>query len=423
MIIETVLIADLVLDPRNVRKHDAKNLKAIADSLEQFGQRKPIVVWGRTVVAGNGTMAAARSLGWKEISVARVPDSWSADQVKAYALADNRSAELASWDDKVLASQLLELDEAGFDISTLGFELPVEDLLNVVEDEIPEEVELKSKLGQVWKLGRHRVMCGDSTDVHSIKRLMNNSLANMVFTDPPYNTGMKAKTNDKDTWLGHMFDDDYSDAEWNVFLKGFTSVLPEVVAKDCALYISFAWKRNHELLPFLLKHFRLSNIIVWDKMVHGLGSDYKYVYEIINVLKSGEPKFNVDADDELPDVPIEYPETYELINVLKTGKPELNTFQGDDREYQDVWHIQRVMGKNEAHATAKPLELCGRAIRHASKKGEIVLDLFGGSGSTLVAADQLGRVCYMMELDPKYVDVIIARWEKLTGQTAELIEG
>jgi DNA modification methylase len=423
MKIELVKIDDLDLDPKNARKHDAKNLRAIADSLEQFGQRKPIVVWGRTVVAGNGTMAAARSLGWKEIQVARVPDDWNADQVKAYALADNRSAELAEWDDKVLASQLLELDEAGFDISTLGFELPVEDLLDVVEDELPEEVELKSKLGQVWKLGRHRVMCGDSTDVHSVKRLMNNDLANMVFTDPPYNTGMKAKTNDKDTWLGHMFDDDYSDAEWNVFLKGFTSVLPEVVAKDCALYISFAWKRNHELLPFLLKHFRLSNIIVWDKMVHGLGSDYKYVYEIINVLKAGEPKFNVDADNELPDVPIEYPETYELINVFKTGKPELNTFQGDDREYQDVWHIQRVMGKNDAHATAKPLELCGRAIRHASKKGEIVLDLFGGSGSTLVAAEQLGRVCYMMEFDPKYVDVIIARWEKLTGLTAELIEG
>jgi ParB-like chromosome segregation protein Spo0J len=122
MDIELVNIDDLDLDPRNARKHDAKNLKAIADSLEQFGQRKPIVVWGKTVVAGNGTMAAARTLGWKQISIVRVPDGWSADQVKAYALADNRSAELASWDEQVLASQLIELQEAEFDIELLGFE-------------------------------------------------------------------------------------------------------------------------------------------------------------------------------------------------------------------------------------------------------------------------------------------------------------
>ena len=426
MILETVLIDDLELDPQNARKHDDNNLKAIAGSLKAFGQRKPIVLHRRTVVAGNGTLIAARSLGWTEIQVVRVPDDWTADQVKAYALADNRSAELAEWDEKVLGSQLLELTESGFDISSIGFELPVEDLLDVVEDELPDLVEPKAKLGQVWRLGQHRVMCGDSTDVSFVRTLMGDVKADMVFTDPPYNTGMKAKTNAKDTWLGHMFNDDYSDADWHAFLNGFTLVLPEVIAENCALYICFAWKRNHELVPLLLKHFRLSNIIVWDKMVHGLGSDYKYVYELMNVFHAGSPELNPDAFTEKPvveDSAFSYPESYELLNVFKNGKPDLNTFQGDDREYQDVWHIQRIMGKNEDHATAKPLELCGRAIRHASKKGQVVLDLFGGSGSTLIAAEQLGRICYMMEFDPKYVDVIIARWEKLTGQTAELIEG
>jgi DNA modification methylase len=158
-----------------------------------------------------------------------------------------------------------------------------------------------------------------------------------------------------------------------------------------------------------------------------MGWDYQYSYELVNLVTSGEPVFNPNAlaegKIEIDEKPISYPQTYEIINVLKTGKPNINSHQGDEQEFQDVWHIQRVMGRNDMHATAKPLALCGRAIRHASRQGEIVLDLFGGSGSTLIAAEQLGRVCYMMEFDPKYVDTIIARWEKLTGKTAELIEG
>ena len=202
MKVELVKIDELDLDPQNARKHDGKNLKAIADSLEMFGQRKPIVVWGRTVVAGNGTMAAARSLGWKEITVARVPDDWSADQVKAYALADNRSAELATWDEQVLASQLLELQEAEFDIELLGFELPTNELKELVEDEIPEQLEPKSKLGDVWQLGKHRVMCGDSTDAASRAKLVGNQVIDALVTDPPYGIGAgswkklgKGKTN------------------------------------------------------------------------------------------------------------------------------------------------------------------------------------------------------------------------------------
>ena len=393
MKLETLRLAELVSDPNNARKHDEKNLDAIKGSLTQFGQRKPIVIGaGNVVIAGNGTLAAAKALGWDEIEVVRVPDDWSADQAKAFALADNRTAELASWDEQVLAAQVLELADAGFEVADFGFGAIEATLVEpeVQEDEAPEPpAEPISKLGDIWKLGTHRVMCGSSTDYATVSKLMNGVKADMVFTDPPYNTGMSAKNNAGSTRLNHMFDDDYTDQEWSKFMKDFTLTLDQFTKENSALYVCFAWKRNHELVPYLVDKFKLSNIIIWDKVVHGLGSDYQY--------------------------------TYEIINVCKKGKPEIDSHQGTDREYQDVWRIQRIMGRNEDHATAKPLELCARAIRHASKPAEVILDIFGGSGSTLIAAEQTGRSCYMMELDPKYVDVIVKRWETLTGQKAELV--
>lgn len=393
MKLETIKVTELVSDPNNARKHDDKNLEAIKGSLTQFGQRKPIVIGaGNVVIAGNGTLAAAKSLGWDEIEVVRVPDDWSADQAKAFALADNRTAELATWDEQILAAQVLELAEAGFEVAEFGFEAIEPDLIEpeVQEDETPEPpAEPISKLGDIYQLGKHRVMCGSSTDHKTVSALMDGNKADMVFTDPPYNTGMSAKSNAGSTWLNHMFDDDYTDQEWFEFMKDFTLTLDQFTKQNSALYVCFAWKRNHELVPYLTDKFKLSNIIIWDKVVHGLGSDYQY--------------------------------TYEIINVCKKGKPEIDSHQGTDREYQDVWRIQRIMGRNDDHATAKPLELCARAIRHASKSGEIVLDIFGGSGSTLIAAEQTGRACYMMELDPKYVDVIVKRWENLTGLKAELV--
>jgi DNA modification methylase len=392
MKLENLRIADLTPDPQNARQHDDKNLKAIMGSLKEFGQRKPIVITeAGVIVAGNGTVEAAKRLGWLDIEVVRVPSDWTDAQVKAFAIADNRTAELANWNQEVLTSQLLELEAEGWELAEFGFEafeLPDEDK-PIIEDKVPDSAPTRVALGDVWQLGNHRVMCGSSTDLTSVERLMDGNKADMVFTDPPYNTGMSSQKNSGSTWLNHMFDDDYTDQEWSDFIRDFTITLDAFTKTDCALYVCFAWKRNHELVPHLSNKFKLSNIIIWDKVVHGLGSDYQY--------------------------------TYEIINVCKKGKPDINSHQGTDREYQDVWRIQRVMGRNDDHATAKPLELCARAIRHASKPEEIVLDIFGGSGSTLIAAEQTNRTCYMMELDPKYCDVIIERWEKLTGQKAELL--
>jgi DNA modification methylase len=265
------------------------------------------------------------------------------------------------------------------------------------EEETPEPpVEPKTKRGDVYKLGECRLVCGDATSVDDVEKLMRNEKADVVFTDPPYNTGMGSKEPKKSggpkggsTRLSHMFDDSFTDEEWQSLMQGFCANYWLAMKDNAVAYICLDWRRNHELVPHIKNHFKLSNVIVWDKMVHDLGSDYKY--------------------------------TYELINVCKKGNPSMDTHQGDDREYSDVWHIQRKMGRDEEHATKKPIELVERAMRHSSKKGDLVLDLFGGSGSTMIAAVKNGRRCNMMEMDPKYCDVIVARWEKYTGQTAELL--
>lgn len=379
MKIELVKIDDLDLDPKNARKHDAKNLKAIADSLEQFGQRKPIVVWGRTVVAGNGTMAAARTLGWKEISIARVPDDWTADQVKAYALADNRSAELASWDEQVLASQLLELQEAEFDIELLGFELPVDELAEVVEDEIPEQVEPRSKLGDVWQLGRHRLMCGDSSNKSTVDKLMNGQKATIVYTDPPY--GMNLDTDYTQMGSNRSYDsviadDKQFDAR---FLLDYFSYCKEI----------FLWGADYYVETLNRNYPDLGSWLIWDKY-----SDAERAGLLDGKFGSGFETCWSKAKH-----------ARQLVRVLVTTN---YTARGDE---------------TRVHPTQKPVELAAWFINKFTKANDLLVDIYGGSGSTLIACEQTDRTCFMMELDPKYVDVIIARWEKLTGLTAELIEG
>ena len=356
MNVESVLIDDLELDPVNARKHDDKNLKAIAESLKQFGQRKPIVVWGRTVVAGNGTIVAARSLGWKEIQVARIPDDWDEQRVMAYALADNRSAELAEWDEQILSEQLKQLELADWDVEALGFEVTVEPLKDVVEDEIPELYEAKAKLGDVWKLGRHRVMCGDATDEQAISKLIAGSIIDAVVTDPPY--GIKANKQTlgigkKDFYRGNDWDDSVPDIS-------FILTLAETI---------IIWGGNYfaNTLPIS------NDWLCWHK-------------------KNDDRSFS----------------EFELAwtNLKKNC-----------RILSHHWS-----GENKLHPTMKPNALMIWCLDFLKPKANII-DVYGGSGSTLIACEQTDRTCFMMEIDPKYVDVIIARWEKLTGEQAVLVEG
>jgi len=390
--------------PKNRNKHGQDQIDRLSELYKYHGIRHPIIVsnLSKCIVAGHGRKLAAIRAGIDEYPIV-YQDFDSTEAEYAFLQADNA---IALWAELNLEKINEDLADLGpdFDINMLGiqdFTLDVSDKFEDKDaDEIPEEVEPQAKLGQIYQLGEHRLMCGDSTDESTVSLLMNNEKADMVFTDPPYNTGM---TSESQKWSGglwkgkagstrlsHMFDDDYTDEEWNSFLDSFLDSYFKFTKENSAIYISLDWRRSHELVPKAKKLFKFSNLIVWDKVVHGLGSDYKY--------------------------------THEFIHVFKKGKPVLNTHQGD-KEYSDVWHIQRKMGKDEDHATKKPIELIERPLRHSSRKNDLILDLFGGSGSTLIACEKTSRKCYMMELDPHYIDVIIARWEKFTDKKAILLSG
>ena len=387
MKIELVKIDDLELDPHNARRHDKRNLDAIARSLKEFGQRKPIVVWRNRVVAGNGTLIAARSLGWKEIAIARCPDDWDEVRVKAFALADNRSAELASRDEQVLTAQLKELELAEFDVEAIGFEAVVEPE-PIVEDEIPEVVDTKVQLGQVWQLGRHRLMCGDSTDIQNVNELLQGKKADMAFTDPPYGVAYTGgiQFTGKDTGEA-IFNNREMIQNDDVDL--YDDVIRVLASKvDGACYIWFSDSNLLSLYKAAQQYGDIHALILWVKNggYSAMNANYKQKHE-----------------------PCLY------------WKPKNTTlkFVGASTE-TTIWDLNKD-GRNEFHPTQKPVALAAKAILNHDAKS--VLDLFGGSGSTLIACEQTNRVCYMMELDPKYCDVIIARWEKLIGETAVLVEG
>jgi DNA modification methylase len=385
--LESVLISSLSLDPTNARRHDSKNLASIEGSLRLFGQRKPIVVTGaNVVVAGNGTLEAAKSLGWTNIDVVRIPIDWTPEQVKAYALADNRTAELAEWDAKVLADQLVELDAVGWDVSEFGFEPmnPAGDL----DDDEPlsfDDVESKVKLGELWQLGNHRLLCGDSTDEKSLSYLMNNELADLVLTDPPYRY--------KPMGDGGAFDKGHkklkSDLEGLVDFNptNFLSLLPKIFSKGINAYIFC----NTDLVPDYCTWARNNgfnfNILTWHKLSFIPASNNHH-----------------------------YPDTEYLIYISKSA-----TFNsGLGINYGKYFTLNNE--KSVDHPTIKPLEILLTEIQISSNIDNIVLDFYGGSGSTLIACEKLKRKCRMIELDPKYCDVIIERWERLTGLTATRLE-
>ena len=378
MNVDVVLIDDLELDPNNARRHSKKNLDAIAGSLERFGQRKPIVVWRNRVVAGNGTLVAARSLGWREISVARCPDDWDELQVKAFALADNRSAELAEWDEQVLNAQLQELELAEFDVEAIGFETTVEPE-PVVEDELPEVVEPKAKLGDVWLLGRHRLMCGDSTSVDDVAKLLDENTVDLVFTDPPYGIDVVGGS------------------------KSFGSVggSNTVKANNYSPIIGDLTTNTAEEFYLTCQSLGLTNYVIW-------GGNY-----FTDFLSAQKCWFVWDKkgrkwDDNFSDFEMAW-----------------TSFNKPAKIFTYVWMGMVQSGEREkrVHPTQKPAGLVIDCFNYLDLKLKLVYDGFGGSGSTLIACEQTDRTCFMMELDPKYVDVIIARWEKLTGDTAVLIEG
>lgn len=369
----------------NPRKISDVQIEHLKKSLINFDCVEPIVIntfAGREgiIVGGHQRLKVMKEMGVVDVPCIEV--SLPIEKEKELNIRLNKNTgdfDLAILEENFVLDELLEW---GFDEKELNFDAEIiEGLCD--EDEVPDfTADIITVPGDIWLLGDHRLMCGDSTIIDSVSKLMNGRKADMVFTDPPYNTGMTAKSNSGSTRLSHMFEDSFTDEEWQNFMRDFCASYEIITKKDAFIFVCLDWRRSHELIPHLKKHWKFSNLIIWDKMVHGLGSDYKY--------------------------------THEFIHVCKKGKPPLANNKEGEKEYQDVWRIQRKMGKDEEH----PIELCERAIRHSSIYKNIVADFFGGSGSTLIACEKNNRSCYMMELDTKYCDVIINRWQKFTGKKA-----
>ena len=410
-----ISIADLSLDPKNARKHSARNLEAIAASLEKFGQRKPIVVHRGVVLAGNGTLEAAKSLGWTEIDVAEVPEDWDNDTAKAYALADNRTAELAEWDESELAKQLLELDEKGWNIEELGFkQREVEKPEPIDQDDVPEApAEPITKLGNIYQLGNHRLVCGDSTDPSTLSKALDGQLADCIFTDPPYNVAYQGGTKDKLT----IQNDSMSEAEFENFLLSAYEAMYANVKEGGAIYVCHADGSSISFrAKFIESGFMLKQILIWVKDNFTLSrQDYNWQHEpIIYGWKPGSAHtwYGPYSDSTVQE--------FNEKDIAKMTKEQLVSIIEKALQATTVVKVDRPR-RNAEHPTMKPIELITRLVANSAKRGMKVLDPFGGSGSTLIAAEALGMSAALVELDPKYCDVIVTRWENLTGLKAELV--
>lgn len=392
--IEYVPIGSIEPYENNARKHSKKDLAAIEKSIQEFGFNDPIGVWNNKIIEGHGRLMAAQELGFDKVPVIRL-DNLTDEQRRAYALAHNKTAELSDWDFDVLAEELKDI--ADIDMTEFGFDLDslAEDV-ELVEDEIPEVPDVATaKLGDIWDLGGvHRLICGDSTDLSVIDKLMNGQVADMVFTDPPYGVaysgGMKIENGKiKSNGKKQIKNDELDYNNLYQFLYDVFTNLKTSTKEKAAIYIFYAHSRSREFLnAFYDAGLKQRSIIIWHKTSGGFG-----------------------------DFMAQYMNAYEPC-IYGSNGASVNWY-GPTNE-RTVWDIDKE-SKCDLHPTMKPLELVGRAIKNSSKPNDLILDTFGGSGSTLIASEQLGRKCFMCELDPKYCDVIIARWEKLTGKKAVLL--
>lgn len=381
-------VKDLIPYANNPRKND-KAVKAVANSIKEFGFKVPIIIdKSNVIVAGHTRLKAALALGLTEVPCI-IADDLTEDQIKAFRLADNKVGEIAEWD---LDALQIELQEIEMDMSQFEFDITLDK--DVKDDEF--EVELPkvpvSQRGDVYLLGNHRVMCGDATNTDDMKKLCGTTLVDLTLTDPPYNVniGLKGeayeKREDSTRFKNRkLLNDNLSDAEFLQFLTDAFQNMHDYSKQGSAIYVFHGDSEGYNFRKgFKDAGYDLKQTLIWVKNALVLGrQDYHWIHE-----------------------PILY--------GWKSGAS--HAWYGD-RKQTTVLKYDRPL-KSAEHPTMKPIELCGYLIKNSSKEGDIVLDPFGGSGSTLIAAEQLGRTCYVMELDPKYVDVIIERYEKYTGQKA-----
>ena len=418
MHIQEILLEDLREYENNPRNNDGA-VQAVAESIKEFGFKVPIVIDSNNViVAGHTRLKAARLLGLEKAPCI-VADDLTPEQVKAYRLADNKTGELAEWDFTALEIELAELSEVSdIDMSDFGFDISeIEEPQEIVEDEVPEVDEGNDptvKLGDVWQLGKHRLLCGDSTDIAAVEMLMNNDLADMVLTDPPYNMGYMGAGNKNKSNYKHdkILNDKMSNDDFERFLTDVYSNLFIAMKDGASFYVFYKELGKGVFITALEKGgltFKQELVWVKNQIVLG-GSKYQNMYEPCLYGCKGERIENWYAGRRERSVieSIDLMNEFELRSTIIELLGTLET---------DVVRENKTL-KNDLHPTMKPLKLLGRFINNSSAKEDIILDLFGGSGSTLIACEQTGRRCYTMELDPKYCDVIIKRWEQFTGETA-----
>ena len=422
---ETATIASLMLDPANVRTHDSKNLEAIKASLARFGQQKPIVVDGKgIIVAGNGTMMAAKMLNWSSVEIVRT--KLEGAEAIAYAIADNRTAELAGWDEAALAQQLAALQIDDEELANIaGFtDAEIEDMIlaekEIVEDEVPEPpVDPITKAGDLWLLGNHRVLCGDSTKAQDVERLMAGAKADLCFTSPPYGQQRDYTKEGKEKCQ-----------DWDGLMRGVFANLPMAEAGQVLVNLGMI-HRDGEWLPYWdgwiswmrEQGWRRFGWYVWDQGF-GLPGDWngrlapshEFIFHF-NKLSNRPAKFMAKKEENVKARSAGQSTMRGKDGVLKAfSSPEASA--QPNKIADSVVRINRASGGHGIdHPAIFPVALPTFAMN--CWPGD-VYDPFLGSGSTLIAAEQLNRKCYGMEISPAYCDVIVKRWETLTGKTATL---
>jgi len=417
LLIEYLLAASLLLDPKNPRLHSDKQIRQIANSIKAFGFNVPLLVDARLqVIAGHGRLLACKLLGITQVPVIRL-DHLSEQQKRAFIIADNRLTENSEWDDRLLGEQLKVLSEAelDFDLEVIGFEMSEIDLF--IENFAPateagaDSADVIPDSGAsphvtqgdgCWILDRHRVYCGDARNEFAYSAVMQGRRAEMVFTDPPYNVPIDGYV----TGFGKIHHPEFavasgemSAAEFTKFLRNIFEHLARNSADGALLFICMDWRHTEEMLSAAhAVYSEFKNLCVWVKENAGQGSLYRSQHELVFIFKNGKKAHR---------------------NNIQLGQY--------GRYRTNVWNYRRVNSLSRTteegslsllHPTIKPVELVADAILDCTARGDIVLDAFLGSGTTLIAAERVGRACYGIELDPHYVDTIVRRWQAFTGQTA-----
>lgn len=393
MQVQSIKISEVKPYDKNPRKND-DGVEAVANSIKEFGWQQPIVVdKDNVIIVGHTRYKAAKKLGMDKVPVV-VADNLSPEQVKAYRLADNKTGELTDWDMGLLDDELADI--ADIDMSDFGFNLDLDDdEAKVQEDDFDEEVpeEPKSKLGQIYQLGRHRLMCGDSTKTEDVKKLVGGVQCDLLLTDPPYNVDYSSKDYGRDKSSktrknNQITNDKMAPDEFYKFLFSVFTNAKDNLKDGASFYIWFSDLATVEFNNAANEAGLLvKETLIWEKNNIVLGrQDYQHKHEpcLYGWVKGGSHSWYSDRKQT---------------TILNFDKPQ----------------------RSDLHPTMKPVALFDYQIKNSTKSGDVVLDLFGGSGTTIMACEQDGRNACVMEYDPKYVDVIIKRWEDFTGKKAELI--